>query len=495
MKISFNEMDKIVRTLPIGYYAKKRIPTKLNHCETSYFDLVSKTITVSYEGVSIALEKVPEEHKETAIRSSLYHEVSHAILSGTKIFTDPTFGWCRGKVTPEFNIFEDERIETRFLNEFLDVDFLSNRYWINGLDPADPIQPATDPMGAFYNLVRFHYGTEEWLERVQEILDKYMELSVATEDSDEWEWSYYYREVEDLYTDFAKQFTSNPEEYNNNASGGFTTDMQGELSNDGEGASGEGEPTDEKGEKANSNSKETEPGGRSGGAGELFSNLYGKLVEKYTADPKTVAQIESILANFNKKNGGGSAIYSYSGRINPRQMARDEYKIFERKSSIRGSNSYGSLHLNLFIDVSGSFYSNEEPVNKLLSCLQDLERKYSYFSFDLVKCGNGEILADKNNRFIKTGGGNYLDNDVVKYFRDLQKPQTQNCNIMLFDGDCDPEKGVFTKLDKSNLTIIAESDNARYLRKMEKARVIYQNDDYSNALTDNVVKAIAKAFK
>lgn len=63
MKISFNEMDKIVRTLPIGYYAKKRIPTKLDHCETSYFDLVSKTITVSYEGVSIALEKVPEARR------------------------------------------------------------------------------------------------------------------------------------------------------------------------------------------------------------------------------------------------------------------------------------------------------------------------------------------------------------------------------------------------------------------------------------------------
>lgn len=494
MKISFKTMDEIVRTLPIGYYAKKRIPTKLDHAETSFFDLVGKTITVSYEQVNEALDKVPEEYNEIAVRSSLYHEVSHAVLSSTAIFsTNSTWGWRGCKVTPEFNIFEDERIETKFANEFLNVDFVSNKYWINGLNPTDPIPEATKPINAFYNLVRFHYGTQEWLDKVNDLLNDYLFLSVANEVTCDWEWRRYYEKVEDLYNDFCEQFEADSEAYNNNVSGGYASDLQGEMNEGASGGVGEdGESTDGNPEDGG---KDMTPGGRLGGAGELFSNLYGELTDKYTLDTKTYGQIEMILANFNKKNGGGSSLYSYSGRLDPRQMIRDEYKIFERKSNIRGSNTYGSLHLNLFIDVSGSFWQNEEPVNKLLIALHELERKYSYFNFDLVKCGCGEILAEKNARLIKTGGGNSLDNDVVKYFRELQKPQTQNCNIMLFDGDCNPDRGVFEKLDKSNLTIIAESDNERYLRKMGKAKVIYQNNDYAKVLTDNVVKAIAKAFK
>jgi hypothetical protein len=510
MKISFNEMDNIVRTLPIGYYAKKRIPTKLDHCETSYFDLVSKTITVSFEGVNIALEKVPEQYQETAVRSSLYHEVSHAILSSTKIFTDfdkvSWYGNC--KMTPEFNVFEDERIETIMKDEFLNVDFESNRHWINGRVPTDPIEAPKDCFGAFYNLVRFHYGTQNWLDEVNALLDEYSYLSVANENDSIWDWYRYYEKVEDLYKRFCNEYGADPEEYANNSGfGGFVVDIQGEVgeSAEGEGANatenaeGEGEEKDGeqngKGNPSKSNSTSMKNGGRMGGAGELLSNLYGKIAEKYTLDAKTYGQLEGILANFNKKNGGGSAIYSYSGRLNPKQMIRDEYKIFERKSSVRGSNTYGSLHLNLFIDVSGSFWHNEEPVNKLLACLQELERKYPYFSFDLVKCGNGQTLAEKNARFIKTGGGNWLTEEVISLFRKLQKPQTQNCNIMLFDGDCCPDNNVFERLDNSNLTIIAESDNARYLRKTEKAKVIMQNNDYANVLTDNVVKTIARAFK
>ena len=130
MKISFNEMDNILRTLPIGYYAKKRIPTKLDHAETSYFNVVDKTITVSYEGVNIALENVPADEMEMAVRSSLYHEVSHALLTSTNFFNSFK-KHC--PITPEFNIVEDERIETICKDAYLNVDFIKNRYLINGL--------------------------------------------------------------------------------------------------------------------------------------------------------------------------------------------------------------------------------------------------------------------------------------------------------------------------------------------------------------------------
>lgn len=498
MKMTFKEMEEIVNSLPIGYYAKRRIPVKLDHAETSFFNIVDKTITVSYEGVSVALEKVDEANKEVAVRSSLYHEVSHALLTTTELF-NPEKGYCDWytnkpvAITPEFNIVEDERIETVCGNKYLNVDFVKNRYWINGLEPNAPLPKTTDPMNAFYNLVRFHEGEQSWLDRAKELIDDFKDLNILSRLSN---WYWYHREVEKFYHDFVKKFNADPESYNNSPnykSSPYTSDLQGEQMV----GSAEADPNADH-EEANpeqSEKKENEPGGRSGGFDEMFSNLYNEVTEHYTLDQKTSNQLEAILSNFNKKNGGGASITAYSGRLNPRQMIRDEYKIFERKSSIRGSNTYGSLHLNLFIDVSGSFYYNKDSVNRLLICLQNLEKRYSYFTFDLVKCGEGEILADKNHRLIDPSGGNRLTHEVVSFFRQLQKPQTQNCNIMLFDGDCYPENGVFEKLDNSNLTVIAERGNQRYLRVMEKAKVIYENNDYANMLTDNVLKIMARSFK
>ena len=504
MKISFKEMDEILRTLPIGYYAKKRIPTKLDHAETSYFDVVEKTITVSYEGVNIALENVPAEDMEMAVRSSLYHEVSHAILTNTSIFTGDGRWYRRHTITNEFNIVEDERIETACKGVYLNTDFIKNRYLINGLVPFAKLPTPKSVDEAFYNLVRFHEGTEKWLNKVDSLINSYIHLNIT---NDEWNWHWYYQEVEDLYKEFCKEYNSDPQSYQNNTiPSPYQQNGEGNPQN-GEGSAkngekGEGMATDlvqgengENGEHAEQCDKDGEPGGRSGGWGEMFENVYNTIAEQYTLDPKTAQQLEMILSNFNKKNGGGSCITAYSGRLNPRQMIRDEYKIFERKSSIRGSNTYGSLHLNLFIDVSGSFYHNRDEVNKLLCALQNLEKRYPYFTFDLVKCGVGEVLAEKNKRLINPDGGNRLTENVVRLFRQLQKPQTQNCNIMLFDGDCCPDRGVFNKIDNSNLTIIAETDNMRYLKTMDKAKVIYENNNYAEMLTDNVLKALARAFK
>ena len=181
MKISFNEMDEILRTLPIGYYAKKRIPTKLDHAETSYFDIVNRAITVSYEGVNIALANVPEEDMEMAVRSSLYHEVSHALLTSTDLFTENTRWYNRKTITNEFNIFEDERIETACKGVYLNTDFIKNRYLINGLVPFAPLPKPNNAEEAFYHLVRFHEGTEHWLNEVQKVLDRYLELNITSD--------------------------------------------------------------------------------------------------------------------------------------------------------------------------------------------------------------------------------------------------------------------------------------------------------------------------
>ena len=74
-------------------------------------------IIISYPKILKAYEKSNKELElEVIVRTLLYHEVSHAIL--TPILTDlDDFSFTN------FNIFEDERIEVLEDKTFLDVNF------------------------------------------------------------------------------------------------------------------------------------------------------------------------------------------------------------------------------------------------------------------------------------------------------------------------------------------------------------------------------------
>ena len=49
MELNFNEVNNILITLPIGLYAKRRVPCTLDaEAETSYYVPAEDTIVVSY---------------------------------------------------------------------------------------------------------------------------------------------------------------------------------------------------------------------------------------------------------------------------------------------------------------------------------------------------------------------------------------------------------------------------------------------------------------
>ena len=207
-----------------------------------------------------------------------------------------------------------------------------------------------------------------------------------------------------------------------------------------------------------------------------------------------------ILENFSKKNNSGSALAGYSGTFNARAVVREDYKYFERKASINGSNKFGTFHLNLFIDESGSFYRSETAMNTLLRSLTDIERKNPNFTLDVVFCGVGErLVRDKRHRIFKADGGNRLDKETYELYRKLQKPNTYNYTIACFDGDACSDGGRgdhgFGAFDHNNCVIISDYDNERYIRNdVHSARVIYTRD-YTNELIKNVVDALEKAFR
>ena len=62
MDINFAETKAIADTLPIGLYAKRRIPVSMSDKEsTSYYNPISDEIVISYPIIKQGLEKAVED--------------------------------------------------------------------------------------------------------------------------------------------------------------------------------------------------------------------------------------------------------------------------------------------------------------------------------------------------------------------------------------------------------------------------------------------------
>ena len=215
--------------------------------------------------------------------------------------------------------------------------------------------------------------------------------------------------------------------------------------------------------------------------------------------------VETIISNFNKKNTGGSGINTYSGVFNPRAIARGDYRYFERSSSIQGNNKFGTCHLNLFVDCSGSFYESEDLINGILEVLSSVERKNRNFTIDVIFCGVGAyICKNKHERRIKCDGGNNLPNDMKEIFLSMQKQNTCNYNIVLFDGDAfsdyyDSDRTkhgikVFGAFDYKQTTVITDYDNEKYLGNGFTNAKVVVTSNYTNELIKHITKALTIAF-
>ena len=510
MEINKTEIKQILDTLPIGYYADRPITVNISETEeTSFYDLEKDEITFAYNNIAVALENVEDFDKETAIRTVLYHELSHAILTPQNMQIDDML-----------NIFEDERIETLLNDFYLNTDFKGMVY----AETKDFIPQ--DEIGAFFKVVRCRQGKAEFLKRVEEIIYKYAMLGHNINCDEYWDRgtdtvNYYVKEVKKLYDDIAKDFRKNPNSYNipnsmNNPSNattpnemdwirnaqrcGYTKEeaekMFEELKKHFDNAENTENKTadDTANDTADDTADEGEPNGNKGGL--------GKLIIKQAFGGETVSSLNEKLANiisiFNKKNASGSAYTSYSGIINPKLCGNNNYRFFERKAETKGNNRFGSFHLTLWIDTSGSFYDNKNATNSLIKALELIEKKNPNFSLDIVHCSCGERLMPKGQRFINPDGGNHLDKKVFELYRKLQKSNTYNYNIFLFDGNANPDyiKGrtTFNLVDFNNCMFISDYSNERYLNKMKSAQVILTTD-YVGKLYENVFTALHRAFR
>ena len=98
-------------------------------------------------------------------------------------------------------------------------------------------------------------------------------------------------------------------------------------------------------------------------------------------------------------------------------------------------------------------------------------------------------------------GGNDIPDDMKEILMKLQKPQTCNYNIVLFDGDAicnrwgsyDGNK-LFGVFDMKQTTLITDPDNEQYMNPPFTSAKVVVTQNYTEELIDHIIHALTIAF-
>lgn len=173
MDVSFDYVNHVLATLPVGYYLGRNIPVTLSEGQKSFFNPVADKITIGYAFIAEAFKKVTDGKYnvdvEEVVRGLLYHEISHVVLTPDALWDASGFRHKR-----KVNIFEDERIETLLANTYMNTNFKKNIVFLNSYDGTTEPKTADD---AFYHVVRYHHGKKEFIDRVANIIRQYAHIN------------------------------------------------------------------------------------------------------------------------------------------------------------------------------------------------------------------------------------------------------------------------------------------------------------------------------
>lgn len=483
MNISKAQVETILKTLPIGYYIGRNIKVSLSESEeSSFYDQINDEILISYQQLLTPFEAVEKvEDVETFVRTMLYHEVSHVMLTP------------KMKMTSILNIFEDERIETLLKDYYQNTEFKRFVKLVNNFKGEAP----TSPMQAFYQIVRYRVGPQNFVDRVCMIIVKAKQINrIYNERTDEVR--AYKNEIYQLYNDivdwFIKQLSvdeQNQEKKEQNTAQTSTSSDQ----------SSEAETSDDSATSAKTSAVSSMFDDATHMSGEEVKQAFENVSNAYY-DKAFDDQIKLILRQISTANAkNASAISAYSGMFDPRLVARDDYKYFARKNRLGNVKAYSKFRLNLFIDTSGSFRRSQKIVNCMLHSLANFEKQNPDFEFNLVTCNVGQQIRSKAHKEIDCYGGNDLKATIFEQFKSLQSKEKQVYNIVLFDGDAYSEARMnggfrgsmrkeFMAFDTTNTTIISDEDNKYVIeRDCHRAKKIFTNR-YADELMKNILNTL-----
>lgn len=190
-----------------------------------------------------------------------------------------------------------------------------------------------------------------------------------------------------------------------------------------------------------------------------------------------------------------AATHKYSGKLDVRSIGRDDWKIFLRRSS-KGESKLGKkLHLILILDQSGSYLENDEPTNKVIKALVELERIDQDFSLDIVKFNTGWHVCKRDERFSDSNGGTTLSQEMFEEVEKMKRPDMLNYIVMLNDGEADvcgdDFNNVFKRvMNSKNVAIIVDEWFSSFYKKKLKKPKIIATTRYATELSNNVCEIL-----
>lgn len=526
MVISIPTIKLIFNTLPTGYYLGRRITSVLDdNSADSYYDPANDKIVVSLSTIASTCEKanLEEDKVEEVIRGLIYHELSHVILSG-KIFTNVATNYDYFKKNFDvLNVFEDERIETICKDYYMNTNFKKNIVLINGWDGT----PSNDVFKSFYEVVRFHSGAPEWVEKVKDLIVKY---SYLNPDEDWWNWKAYFDSILDLYNKYKSYFENLPKENipqekfdsftttENNGSSNMNSTQDDKIEKQDIGSSnGEGielndkEPFNNEANPTNNHTSEDEKEVKDKEDDikgedqeeienfeipeneELINKALTNFIDKYEdAIMETTLRRLIEMANAKKGMFEGSR-RGYAGKVSPKLCGREDYQWFIRHNNGGSLTGMSKIHFNLFIDSSGSMSHNEVKVNKLLRAISRI--KSNSFDFDVITIDT-DITEWASMKEYKANGGTRLSNAIAPVIRNHQIPGCSNYNIVVFDGEAhgkyNKKEEPFRHFDTPNSILVVDSDNKNFVSRIKQAKVVVIDDNYVDKFIDEVFNLLSK---
>ena len=535
MILTYPIVKAIFDTLPIGYYLGRSIDCELSADSTkSYFEIESDKIYISYPMIADAAMEldavVDDSEVEQLIRGLLYHEVSHVILSPRTL-----------KITSALNIVEDERIESICRKLYLNTDFYDNIIKLNHFKGED----ARTADEAFYHLVRFHVGDKTWLKRCRDLIREYSDLSINSSayyaDKYAYDVNTFYKKFIKWWNEEAEKKETSPSSDTSDSSEDKTDDnsstssgsslkstsseeseesksststtsasdddndedsdensssaaSSNDDSNEGEDESTSAESADDtEDEGSGSSTMTSSPAhGRPSDLEDIsisteeFKKLINKTLNTYY-DAPLISTLTTIITRAMKKNKrNGSAINSYSGKLDVRAVAhRDDYRWWVQQNRAGHVRHNSNVHFNLFIDNSGSFCRNDTAMNKFIKALDKVEKSIPSFSFDVITINTKVVEWPNHKQIFESCGGNKLLPEIKDVIKKHTKAQATNYNIVLFDGDAHSDDSYgygrphsddpFKFFNLPNTIIISDDDNKGYMDAvhMTQAKVRY----------------------
>lgn len=522
---TFIEIENILKTLPVGYYIGRNVPLKLTNETGSHYVPMNDEAYISYPMLNNVMTKIEnklnDENIERLTRTLTYHEISHAFITPRLL-----------DMNKVVNVFEDERIESICRNYYKNVDFKELLMLINDWDGKT--EPTHDtPFSVWYSLVRYHLGKPHFLIKVATLLKKYRKLHRFSDFLSYYDYKYevmaLYREVEEDFVndklekqrkdeEQAKETDEEEQQDNNNA------DMSMSMNADDNDVEESDEFDKTESDDVGQPEKELSPEElREKQLEEQLNEMSDEELQEFfenitrAADEEVKMLFENsqiyvnpgvqerlaniILANKKVTKSNASAINAYSGVFDPRSVMRNDYKWFVQQNRQGNVKQFSKIKLNLFIDNSGSFKSNEIIVNQLLFALKKLEQQEPNFTFDLITMNTSFKIKKKNEREIECYGGNDIPKYAETVIKKVQERQSMNYNIVLFDGDAltDSTEGrsgkQFMRFNMPNTVMILDYDNYHYAETYCKNVKRIYTRNYANKLIDQVCVALSFLLK